>query len=246
LKIQTEDSMASGAIPPDQMLVECAQCDKPVIGTARGFILDTSLADKNAPEDGPYFRYTLVECPRDHAILVIQQDTSEDFGSYNWDDPQRVYPVRYRTLSTLIPEQLRQIHEEARSCLGAKAYTAAAVMSGRTLEATCALNGITGGTLHQSLQKMKQEGLIDGRLWEWADALRTVRNSAAHYDENTISRQDAEDALAFSEALLDYLYVLSARFNSLKERRSKTASKDPASKIASPKKDGVMPGSEAS
>lgn len=240
MRIQDEKSLAQGAVPPDQMLIECASCDKPVIATPRGFVIDLSRAEDT--EIGPYFRYTLVECEKSHAILAVQQDTNENIESYNWDDPQRVYPERYRTLSVLIPEQLRQIHEEARSCLGAKAYTAAAVMSGRTLEAAGALNGVTESSLHQSLQKMKQMGLIDGRLWEWADTLRTVRNSAAHFDGNIISRQDSEDALAFSEALLDYLYVLSARFNALQERRNKVPSNGSESKSSLPKKADIGSG----
>lgn len=50
---------------------------------------------------------------------------------------------------------------------------------------------------------MKAEGLIDGRLAEWADQLRGVRNSAAHFNADPITRLDAEDSIAFSEALLD-------------------------------------------
>jgi hypothetical protein len=94
-------------------------------------------------------------------------------------------------------------------------------MSGRTLEAACALNGIKERTLQQSLVKMKEQGHIDGRLWEWAETLRAVRNAAAHYDSGVITKQDAADSIAFSEALLDYLYVLTARFEALKERRAK-------------------------
>ena len=90
-----------------------------------------------------------------------------------------------------------------------------------TLEAACALNGIRERTLQHSLAKMKDQGHIDGRLWEWAETLRAVRNSAAHYDTNVISKQDAEDSIAFSEALLDYLHVLTARFEALKKRRAK-------------------------
>jgi hypothetical protein len=71
---------------------------------------------------------------------------------------------------------------------------------------------------------MKEEGHIDGRLWEWAQTQRNVRNSAAHFDSNAITKQDAEDSIAFSEALLDYLYVLTARFEALKDRRVKRTS----------------------
>jgi len=227
--------LPEGAEPPGQMLVECVICEKPVIGTPRGFVIDASEIDSEMQEDvveyaWPYWRYTLLECESKHAVLISQMDTGEDPNAFNWDDPLRVYPVRDRQLSVVIPEQLRQIHEEARACFGAKAYTAAAVMSGRTLEAACALNGVTGRSLHQSLAKMKENGLIDGPLWEWADCLRTVRNAAAHYDGSSVSKQDAADALAFGEALLDYLYVLSARFNALKERRAKSKPEADATK----------------
>jgi hypothetical protein len=222
LEAVAEDrKFAPGAEPPEQMLVECAECGGPVIGTTRGFVIDGSMAHADEDFDGPYYRYTLVECDKKHAILMTQLDTGESVYSFHWADPTRVYPARERQLSPMIPEQLRQIHEEARACFNAQAYTAAAVMAGRTLEATCVLNGVEVKNLHQALQKMRNDGLIDGRLWEWADTLRTVRNSAAHYDGNSVSKQDSDDALAFSEALLDYLYVLSARFNALKERRAK-------------------------
>lgn len=137
------------------------------------------------------------------------------------DDPYRVYSPQDRVLSNEIPVQLRRIHQEARACIRAKAYTAAAVMSGRTLEGVCNLNNVQGSTLQSKLTRMKENGLIDGRLWDWAETLRGVRNAAAHFSEESISKQDAEDAVAFAEALLDYMYVLSARFNALKERRAK-------------------------
>ncbi|MGE5292526.1 MAG: DUF4145 domain-containing protein [Micromonosporaceae bacterium] len=124
-----------------------------------------------------------------------------------------------------IPEPLRKIYEEARACIRVKAYTSAAVMSGRALEGICDLHGVKGATLQNRLAKMRDEGLIDGRLWEWAEVLRAVRNSAAHFRVESIAKQDAEDVVAFTEALLDYLYVLTTRFNALKQRRAKNSDK---------------------
>lgn len=43
--------------------------------------------------------------------------------------------------------------------------------------------------------------LIDDTLAEWADTLRTLGNIGAHYTAAVVTRQDAEDALAFAEAL---------------------------------------------
>jgi Domain of unknown function (DUF4145) len=175
------------------MLVECADCEKPVIGAPKGFLITHEPV-----EGGPTQRWTLLACEKSHPILVMQTDDPDNEYIEEWDDPWRVYPPQDRPLSTEIPAQLRQLHQEARTCLRAKAYTAAAVMSGRTLEATCILSGVKGRTLQESLAKMRDKDLIDGRLWDWAQTLRTVRNAAAHYSDESISRQDAEDAIALA------------------------------------------------
>jgi hypothetical protein len=59
---------------------------------------------------------------------------------------------------------------------------------------------------------------VDGVLAEWADALRVLGNQSAHFTGKEISRQDAEDSLAFAEALLDHLYVLHKRFAEFQKR----------------------------
>jgi len=59
--------------------------------------------------------------------------------------------------------------------------------------------------LHEILEYMKEAGKIDNKLWEWAQSLRHVRNSASHFNDEMVTRQDADDCLAFNEALLDYL-----------------------------------------
>jgi hypothetical protein len=194
------------------MALVCPRCEGPVMGEPHGYTMSYD------PNEGPPERWTLLKCPRDHALLVLQNEFSG--LTFDDDDPFRVYPPQDRHLSTEIPQPLRSAHEEARKCLRAKAYTAAVAMSGRTLEGACELQGVKENTLQRSLGKMKEGGLIDGRLWDWAETLRGVRNAASHFNNEELTRQDAEDALAFSEALLDYLYVLTARFNALKERRT--------------------------
>ena len=93
-------------------------------------------------------------------------------------------------------------------------------MCGITLEGACQLQGAKKADLHNMLKDMKNEGKIDNTLWEWAENLRLVRNSSAHFSDERVTRQDADDSLEFSEALLDYLYVLAARFEAMKQRRS--------------------------
>ena len=88
----------------------------------------------------------------------------------------------------------------------------------RTLEGTCREQGVKKRTLAASLQELKSQGRIDGMLADWAEALRVLGNLGAHYTGRTVDREDAEDSMAFAEALLDHLYVLRKRFEEFRAR----------------------------
>ena len=51
-------------------------------------------------------------------------------------------------------------------------------------------------------------------------------NDGAHFTGRRVSREDAQDALALAEALLDYRYVFSAQFAEFKTRRRTQESTD--------------------
>src|SRR5260370_42497354 len=122
-------------------------------------------------------------------------------------------------MSSKIPESLRLEHKEARACFSNGSYTATVVMVRRTLEGVCAENGVKKQPLIKALQQLEKDGLIEGRLLEWAEELRVLGNDGAHFTGRRVSREDAQDALALAEALLDYLYVFSAQFAEFKQRR---------------------------
>ncbi|WP_329582221.1 MULTISPECIES: DUF4145 domain-containing protein [unclassified Streptomyces] len=135
---------------------------------------------------------------------------------------ERLWPPQYRELSESIPEPLRREHSEARACLRVKAYTAVAVMVRRTLEGMCADQGVTKRQpLVASLRNLHEAGKIEGRLLEWAEALRVLGNQGAHYTGTQVSREDARDAIALAEALLDYMYVFASQYEKFKARRAR-------------------------
>jgi hypothetical protein len=192
----------------------CPHCDKPSSASVRGSaIWDGWSAD--GEHHNPPVEWRLVQCGECwHPILQIREDYGQGF---DLDDPGVVYPEPHR-ISTNVPGPLRREWEEARACLEAKAYTACGVMVRRTLEGTCKDQGVKAKTLAKGLREMADNGLIDGILAEWADALRIFGNKSAHFTGEEISREDAEDSLAFAEALLDHIYVLRQRFAEFKER----------------------------
>ncbi|MEU1221677.1 DUF4145 domain-containing protein [Streptomyces microflavus] len=129
-------------------------------------------------------------------------------------------------LNSAIPNSLIREMREAHSCFKAKAYTASAVMVRRTLEGMCAEQGTTPKKpLFQGLKELRDSGRIEGRLFDWAQALRVIGNQGAHFSTAAVTREDAEDALALAEALLDYVYVFTARYADFEQRQVSRPSK---------------------
>ena len=194
------------------MVVDCIGCGKSVDGKVVGTYTYHDAAE------GPPCRITLLQCPRcEHAILVREEERWYDC----WSNPETVYPCEGDTVHPDLPKHLRAIFAEAKSCYRARAYTASAIMCRKALEGICNEHGVKEKNLSASLKKMKNMDLIEGRLYEWADALRIVGNEAAHEVESNVSGEDARDLIEFTEALLDYVITFHERFIRFKERRKK-------------------------
>ncbi|MGH3845905.1 MAG: DUF4145 domain-containing protein [Pseudonocardiaceae bacterium] len=105
--------------------------------------------------------------------------------------------------------------EEARACYQARAYVASAIMCRRALGLLAVERGTDERTLSQSLTKLKEQGDIDQRLYDWCDALRIAGNDAAHDVSPDVTQADAKDMNDLAEAIIDYVYVFQARYEEL-------------------------------
>jgi hypothetical protein len=70
-----------------------------------------------------------------------------------------------------------------------------------------------------------ENGIIDKRLHEWGDELRKHRNLAAHASGVKFNLIDAKDLYDFSTAICEYVFVLTEKFDSFKERQAKQEAK---------------------
>ncbi|MET7729639.1 DUF4145 domain-containing protein, partial [Streptomyces mirabilis] len=93
----------------------------------------------------------------------------------------------------------------------------------RTLEGLCIEQGTQKKALFQALQELRDNGKIEGRLFDWAQALRVLGNQGAHFSEESVRREDAADALSLAEALLNYIYVFTAKYEEFQNRRQASA-----------------------
>ena len=78
------------------------------------------------------------------------------------------------------------------------------------------------------IKQLKKAGIIEARIFEWAEALRTLGNEAAHGVSSASSPQDAKDILEFTEALAEYVFTYRDKFESFQKRLARTKSNEDA------------------
>ena len=191
----------------------------------------------------PWGEMVLVgSCPRCKTILVGHSSQLR-FEGYDadddvWSDFARVFPKPSKAFSSYrIPRTVTDSLVEADRSLQANANIAACVMFGRALEALCRdileepikdPDAKTGSKqkrfmLGAGLKQLREKKVIDDRLYDWSQQLAAFRNLAAHPEDISISRDDAEDLQTFVYAIVEYIYDLADRYDEFKERAEKRA-----------------------
>lgn len=198
------------------MIVECQECRAHVEARNAGSF------ERTYGGRAPSSLYSLLSCSECGAPILIRQTNIGNMAEGDiWDRPIIVFPTGDLRVNPSAPKDIQVAFEEACACYRAQAFTAAAIMCRKALEGICASHGVTERNLASSLKKMRDDGLIDERLFEWSDLLRLAGNEAAHGVGRAIPRADAKDILEFTNAILDYLFSFRDRFEQFKQRRNR-------------------------
>jgi hypothetical protein len=134
-----------------------------------------------------------------------------------------LHPATSRLPADGIPEPVSRAYQQALRCFSASSYEASALMCRRSLEALCKSFTASGKSLQAKLDALHATEVIDKRLTQWAHGVRVTGNEAAHDTDTELSKDDARDALDFTEALLMYVFVLNARFAAFSARRGQAS-----------------------
>jgi hypothetical protein len=73
--------------------------------------------------------------------------------------------------------------------------------------------------LGDGIRKLRDQKIIDDRLYDWSQQLHAFRNLAAHPEDIAIQRRDAEDLQTFANAIVEYVYDLADRYKEFNERQ---------------------------
>ena len=229
-------------------IIDCPWCKAKVAATEGGRAERTAF-DEDAGE--PFgARLYVGTCPSCAALLAgearqIAFEGWEGDTENAWSDVIRIFQKPPRTFSSYrIPRAATVSLAEADRSLQANANIAACVMLGRALEAVCrdilepspAADTFAPPRpapaspepkprkkimLAEGIRRMKDKNIIDERLYNWSQQLHAFRNLAAHPEDVSISRQDAEDLQTFVHAIIEYIYDLTDRYNEFKARADK-------------------------
>jgi hypothetical protein len=197
-----------------EIVIDCPNCAVRVKAEATAWV---SNGDEEA--------FFLVECPSCHNPLfgssVVIQD---EFNNWSWDTAERLWPApSIAEVSPAIPDAARRDIKDAQKCLSHGIYSAAAVLCGRALERLIKEKA-GANMIAKGLAELKAKGIIDERLFSWAEALRKERNIGAHASDEDTTKENAQDIIDFTIAIFDYVYTLSEKYERYVARKASAIS----------------------
>jgi hypothetical protein len=135
------------------------------------------------------------------------------FKQYRWLDPFFDSPEDAQDVVTLYPPQHRvdglpeRVQTLYLKMLELAAHPDAfAVRAGRLMEAICADQGVSNGTLYNRLTDLASSGNLPQALADQAHLVRAYRNLGGHDAELDVEEADVPLIRSFAEALLEFFY----------------------------------------
>lgn len=196
------------------MVLHCGNCNAKVKGENMG---DYENRDCHDWMDAA--KYTFCRCPECHLPMLAIQELEYIAGDMDWGVPKQLYPGDLFSINPVIPEGLKKALQECIQCYRAGSFSAAVIMCRRTIEGFCSVKGIKENNLDKSIKKLKETGIINDQLFEWANELRIAGNDAAHNINVEFTSMDARDTLDFTIAILDFTYSFKEKFEKFKARK---------------------------
>lgn len=209
----------------------CPDCNilvaaKVIASGSGGFRSDAvnPLDEVDTEYHGQY--YSVALCGRCSRPFLIRESLYGIPGEFEAvTDEKLLFPASPTGSLDGVPKPALSSMEQAVRSFKTGSYDAAALMCRRTMEAVCRALGAAGSSLASKLQSLRDSGHIDEKLLKWAHGVRLVGNDAAHEIDQGISREDAQDVLELTEALLLYVFSLDKKFREFENRRAGAAAK---------------------
>jgi len=134
-------------------------------------------------------------------------------GSYqSYAEIEEIFP-KPQAAHEDIPERARRYLQQAYETLHAP--DAAAMLAGSAVDAMLKELGLKAGSLYSRIDEAVSQNLITANMAEWAHEVRLGSNRPRHADleEPHVTREEAQTAVEFAEALGNFVFVLKAKID---------------------------------
>ncbi|MEH2370488.1 DUF4145 domain-containing protein [Nostoc sp.] len=209
----------------------CGHCGNTTVMQKIGVNRYIRTIDKGTPDQSQveYEWYVLVCCTCEEVNLIeysIWPDQEKKYKfSYGDEDIYEIEPdekylypssnnfTHLKEASTI----LKRTYQEALNCFQSGLYTSSVIMCRKTVECLCIieLDIQEPEKLFHKIQRMRDDGWIDEMLYDWAIILKQFGDIAVH-QYKTFTKDEAQDILDFTYALVEYCLDFKLKFHKLK------------------------------
>jgi hypothetical protein len=123
-----------------------------------------------------------------------------------------VYP-RAETVDAVIPDRPREYLKQA--LLSLATPSGCVMLCASSVDAMLKDRGYIKGTLYRRIDSAQADHLLTSEMGKWAHQIRLDANDERHADESgdLPDIDDAKNAIRFTQALAEYLYVLPSKIS---------------------------------
>lgn len=157
--------------------------------------------------------YYIFECPVCYKPVII----SEHCLDINDEVPK--FEVEYPSInisSEGVPNKIYSAFESAIKTKGID-YSICLLSLRRVLEMICNDKGAQGKTLENKIKNLVESKLLPEMIGDACWIIRQLGNEAAHSDKIEVYSYDVEQVIGYVGTIIDYLYSMPQRINSMKE-----------------------------
>lgn len=126
-----------------------------------------------------------------------------------FDVDGRQFPgVKFGNQVEHLPNEIKQLYEEARSCMSSQSYTPAVLACRKILMNVSVAQGAKAGEpFVVYVQFLADKGYVPPNGKHWVDHIRTKSNEANH-EIVLMTKDEAERLITFTEMMLKFIYEL--------------------------------------
>lgn len=120
-----------------------------------------------------------------------------------------------------VPVPVADDWREAHTDLGIQTWKSAATMARRAVQGICIDKGAAPARLADQIRELAANSTLHPAIVDWSHQIRFFGNVGAHPGDDglaDVTEQDARDAVAFLDQLLDWAYVMPSRLADAKAR----------------------------